>query len=561
MNRIFTKPLMLLFFIGLISSISEPIFAQNEKVNHNKFIYSNLIKNKIRPANYIGTNENGENIFHSYRYNYVFIPFFSFAIFKDHLKIYNKDFEYVKDISTDIPKKSIPFSGRNRNSITTHDIYNKYVINFKSGTYLFYADKNFLRSSKIDINKLTMNAPVNLFKFKSGFDNKRTSGISWKLSADSTKVLIFHKVNSNNKNELSYHFYLFNEKLELLYDKKVKIGNSENKTNLIDAMVTNKGDILLSSKIEKLLDKKKKNSNKESVLGGVFIHLINKDTDALMDLELEPSNIAFTKFCVDENQNPFIFGLKADSYVKNIEDAIFKINLSQDLEIISSLNMKNEIPELGLVENEGLGNLKNEILRDVIIDSKGDQYVILEKTSNFKINVVKRSRDFEGNYTTKSYTENVVDFGDLTIIKYKKNGALIWKKTIYKFWSEYNNFFVPRTNFNANQFLTFENGTKYKAFLVKDNLQIFFNDNSSNINNSPIEIGRSIDGISKNYRTYRVIIKENGDIQKKLIGSSTDPDYSLPNLQTGIELENEIAFASTPGRMSKKVKWCIISKE
>lgn len=635
MNRIFTKPLMLLFFIGLISSISEPIYAQRQKVNHDRFTVTPRKKSKTRPVSFIGKNSDGNYVFQGFRPKYIVLPFVTFSSFTDHFKVYNENFIHKKDYKAGTPKKKFTYSIFNYFAGTSmralEDIGNKLVINTKNGTYLFYVDQlkkgkgDVYNAAKINIDELTSETPKTIFKISLSKNQKRLDGIDAKVSPDRSKIVFFHRVKSKGKKDkvdksLQYKFYVVNENLELLYSKLIKFGKDANYTDVIDIMIGNNGDLLISSKINnedsndysgKSEDNEKKKKNKrqkkreakrEAKRGkdGVTLYLVNDTLDAELDFGIEPSKVFFAKFGLDVNNNPVIFGVKVGAFGDKIEKGIFRVSLNQNLEIVSSTGIdeadketktksaedkdddgdkkkkkkgkkgkkakekeKEEEEEEEEVENGGdysYGDLKSALLHELITDSKGNSYIIAEDFNYYTRTVTTRSTSPQGFTTVSTKTEHIYNFGNLHIIKYNSKGELEWKQKIYKFSTTVTGGAIPATNFSMNEFSQSSGLKKYKAFLIKDQLQIFYNGDLRNPENEPIFKEYTFKN-RKNACTFRVKIDERGNIEKDAVGSRKIKGFSLPLINTGIELEDEIIFVIAQGFTFKKLKYCRISKE
>ncbi len=586
MNPIYNKLLSIIIFIFVSLAIISKSNGQGNTLKHNEFTYTEWVKSKKRPLIFLGENSSNEKIFQSYQLTPIPFPILTLTSFSFYLKVYDKNMDYQVDLrSNNIEKKYARFKQATLDKPIVQDKLKTSIIKTKKGNYITAVSKNKKKRGKIysllkvNIENKTLENFTSLFELDNDNKEKRLSAINYISSPDTSKLLFFYKVKPSNSksNSLFYKFLLFDDNFNLIFSKNISFGINSAYTNLVDANLTNAGNILVSIRIDnefkngflnksnedERVFKSKTRERKEAKLetkrgkDGVTIHFINKESDGIIDFGLNSTEVFMAKFCNVENQNPIIFGLREGNFGENIEEAFFKIELSQDLEVLTSIGLENDEKIYEEDKKDGVGDLPSIIFQEILVDNEGNQYLILEDFSDIDQEVYKYTRDIL--LAEKNFNSNVYHHGNLTILKFKRKGGLIWKKVIYKYSGEQGYYLEPINPFEYCQFIFNRYNPKYKAFIIDNKLQIFFNDDARHNINSPIMENYKL-GITKSFGTFRVKINEKGEIIKDLIGSYENNNYELPMLRTGIELKDGFAFACSHWGQHKKVKWCLISK-
>ncbi|MBI1305192.1 MAG: hypothetical protein GC181_01105 [Bacteroidetes bacterium] len=261
---------------------------------------------------------------------------------------------------------------------------------------------------------------------------KSIGSISFVLSEDLTKILLFREPPAHRFEKEKMEVALFNTELEEIYEKKMSFPYKYESIYINDVKVSNEGQVLITTEWQQSSGLKKSKNTGEAVNK---IFTINEESDELEEIEIAQEGYAFSSMegYILNDQDKMIFtGFYRDSKsVKRNNDkykganGVYYIVLNlETLEVekrnydqlndqrmskILSANTSEKRGEKLAKKGYGLGNFK---IRSLFVDSSGSVVITLEKSY-----IIENCRtNSQTGITTCTYT-----YYDMELVEFRLN--------------------------------------------------------------------------------------------------------------------------------------------
>ncbi len=392
------------------------------------------------------------------------------------------------DVNTLRLKKAINIDLKYRKKLRVfHDVFKVndkfYLITsfFNSGK-----DKNYLFAQKLD-KLFEPDEDLILIGEIDSRNEIQIGDFEIQHSRDSSKVMIYQDIPTKRSESQQAKVSIYNDNLELLWDRKIKLPYESKLFNNIKFEVDNKGNAYLLGKrfFEKEKDVVKKRPNFEYILEAytekgdkVDRYQLNDKLKLITDMTFEVNNkneIICTGFYTNKTNAVGAFGysesiqgivyFKVDNNEKLVEEKTFT---KFDLDFIT-LNATERAKRVAQRRNsDNLASndpaLYSYDFRDVILRSDGGVVIIAEQ---FFVEEVNRSvNNFNQGFSNQTFSNsNIYNYNEVIIVNIRPDGSIQWANSVPKYQSSITE--------NGRRFLSFANAN------IGDKIYLIFNEERS----------------------------------------------------------------------------------
>ncbi|MBL0146756.1 MAG: hypothetical protein IPP48_14540 [Chitinophagaceae bacterium] len=491
--------LMVLFFAVCFYS---NLHAQTFDV---KWGEQNSIKNDFDDAIPI---DNGKMIVHKTIFK---AGFMSAKPPKNFLTIVDKDMEPIVEYELEVEEKNAYMKGFEKYGKNIYFLYNAYDKETK--TTSFYA-------LKIDPKNAQPTSKIILGTYES--DNRDDQAeVSYKLSSDSSKVLIFVEGPERKKENKKFYIGVFDTDLKKIWNKEIELPILEKFVSLYDEDITNDGKVYVAIKhYDKEVTRQTVREDGNKVPSYVYKLLAYSSTNSTgkeINFNLNNNFIQGTKLIYDKNNTITVAGLYKRKHNGNL-NGVFYATID---------------PITNEVKNPKMADFDAEILRLVDKDNFGtDKDSDPGLYSNFRINFILNRNNGSVDLVSEFYELRIVTtydqkygsrttyyykYGDIVNTNIDKTGKATFTR-------------IPKNQkfVNSNIFLG------YYAFVYNDKLILLYNDDKDNVDR---DLEKKPDDVMKFKKSVFVAatINTKGSLSRQAIFSNDDEDYiTIPRNTTRV---------------------------
>jgi len=434
------------------------------------------------------------------------------TVYKPSLMLVDKDMETLKEVDIEVEEgKNAIYKGFEKYGKNIFFVYNAYDKSDK--TTSVYA-------LKVNENTLATSARITLGTYQS--DNRGDQAESvYKLSSDSSKVLLFVEGPERRKENKKYYVGVFDTDLKKLWSRDIELPILEKYIAIYDEDVTNDGKVFVAIKhYDKEVTRQTVREDGDKVPSYVYKLLVyskesEKEKEILFDLN--KNFIEGTKLIYDKNGTVTAAGLYKKKHNGNITGAFFA-NFDANSSEVKNPKMV-EFPQdmIRLVDKDNFGSDKesdpglysNFKIRHIMARSNGSVDLISEY---YRLVITTTTSPRGGTTTYYNYT-----YGDIVNTNIDKTGKASFTR-------------IPKNQkyTNSSVFLG------YYPLVYKDKLVLLYNDDKDNVDR---DLEKKPDDVMKFKRSVFVAatIDAKGDLTRQVIYSNDDENYiTIPTNTTRI---------------------------
>ena len=290
-----------------------------------------------------------------------------------------------------------------------------------------------------EINKKTGKMTGKVQKIGTERIEKKSSivDLDYRISRDSSKLGVFLNdftfglFNSKKLNEdfAKVTLKVFNDNLEELWSRKIKLPYNKDRVNVLKFDVDNNGDIYILTKYREENWRAKKRADKPWFSYKMLAYRQSGEAVDIYDVALKNEYISDITFDIDNRNNLVCSGFFSDNFRGSLAGTFIQTIDAKTKSITRQDTKKFDTSELSLFMNERRAKKGKEIssnfdLEDFVLRSDGGAVLIGE---SFYISTYT-SRDVSGVVTR---TE-IYNYGPLIIVNVNPDGKIEWVSKIVK---------------------------------------------------------------------------------------------------------------------------------
>jgi hypothetical protein len=446
---------------------------------------------------------------------------------KNFLNIVDKNMETLVEYELEVEEKNAYMKGFEKYGNNIFFIYNAYDKETK--TTSIYA-------LKIDPKTAQPNSKIVMGTYQSD-SREDQADLTYKLSADSTKVLFFVEGPERRKENKKYYIGVFNTDLKKIWNKEVELPILEKFVSIYDQDITNDGKVYVAIKhYDKEVTRQtvREDGNKvPSYVYKLLAYSSDKKEGKEINFNLNNNFIQGTKLIYDKNNAITVAGLYKRKHNGNL-NGVFYAAIDPASNTVTNPKMVDFDAEIiRLIDKDNFGSDK---------DSDPGLY------SNFRINYILNRNNGSVDLISEYYELRIIttyskygsrtdyhyQYGDIVNTNIDKNGKATFTR-------------IPKNQkfVNSNIFLG------YSAFAYKDKLVLLFNDDKDNVDR---DLEKKPDDVMKFKQSVFVAatIDAKGGLSRQAIFSNDDEDYiTLPRRTTRVN-ENKFLITADLLKLFKK---------
>jgi hypothetical protein len=363
---------------------------------------------------------------------------------------------------------------------------------------------------------------------------------SYKMSTDSSKILLFVEGPERKKENKKFYVGVFDTDLKKVWAKEIELPILEKFVSIYDKDVTDDGKVFVAIKhYDKEVKRETVKENGEKIPSYVYKLLVYANGNAKekeITFNVNNNFIQGTKLAYNKNGTITVAGLYKQKYngrANGVFYAIFDANTS---EVKNPKMVPFDAELIKLIHNDGFGAVKET---DPGLSASFRINQIMPRT-NGSVDLISEYYDRTVTFITDRYgtrTRYEYQYGDIVNTNIDKNGKAVFTRI-----PKNQRFFAE---FDFNLFLG------YYPFMYKDNLVLLFNDDKDNVDR---DLEKKPDGISnfKSSVLAAATIDAKGGLKRQAIFSNDDEDYiALPRRFTRVS-ENSFLISADLLKMFKK---------
>lgn len=418
------------------------------------------------------------------------------------LMLVNENTETLKENELAIDDKNAVLKGFEKYGKNVFFLYSAY--DKESKTTTAYA-------LKIDEKTLAASSKITLGTYES--DNKGDQAeVTYKLSEDSSKVLLFVEGPERKKENKKFYVGVFDTDLKKVWAKEIELPILEKFVSIYSIDVTDDGKVFVAIKhFDKEVKRETVRENGEKIPSYVYKLLVYANGTAKeKEITFNTNNnfIQGTKLKYNKNGMVTIAGLYKQKHNGRINGAFYATFDGNTSEVKNPKMVPFDSELIRLVDKDGFGNKKekdpglsshfsiNQILArpNGSVDLISEYYEVVQVTS-YNANT----------HSTTTYYKYY--FGDIVNTNIDKDGKAIFTR-------------VPKNQKFINTTLFMG----YYPFIYKDKLVLLFNDDKDNIDR---DLEKKPDDIMKfkNSVLAAATIDAKGGLSRQSVFSNDDEDY------------------------------------
>ena len=372
------------------------------------------------------------------------------------------------------------------------------------------------------------------------YDAKKESeqtDISYQLSKDSSRVLMFGVAPYDKKETEKYSMTVFDYDMKKIWSNVVELPYKDKYVDILSQLVTNDGrvGIIIKHYDRETLDEWVRVKGEKVPSYSIKLLLYSSETPKPSEFIVNPGKFIHSIDLAEETVDDItMFGLFTSKAEGNV-DGFFTVNLNKNTKKVSKASL-NSFPQalLELIGNDkqgsdskrdpGLGGYFS--FKQLITRENGDKDYLLELS--YLVNTVNKYGQVIG---TTHYYGNIID------INIKENGIIAITR-------------IPKLQVSAR-------GTSYLGFEAlpyKDKLLIFYNDDIDNIEKDinkkpePLKFGR------ENANFVMATISPDGHINRKVLIDKTQTKFTVATRSSFRIGQRKIALYSMKGGLLSATK-------
>jgi len=535
--------------------------------------WSDQYKSKTRPSEYIGTDKYGNHIYHAYRPTVIPLLFYTRVVMKEYIRVYDDNMNFVEDIRLeDLPS----LKGSNW---SMHKLIPRQFTEFNGKHYVITqnakgkkrAGYNLLMR-EIDIENRSIGNSHKVFSFGNG--GRISGSIKYSFSPDKKKVLFYYFVSGKKKSKAKIQYYLVDENLDVVDKGSIRFDKSLSETHMESMIVDNSGKFVFLASYKKsrkeLRRERKKRGRKEqndgkAMQSAEYKMYIGPDKKITgVPFKIDERTIGGITLRQSTDSSFVLFGTFAakskDHYSSNLPNYIFTsaVGYSGDIHYVE---MEDEV----VVEQKKMtrrekrkarrarkGDVKLRgyagyvYFRNVIFDHDSNYYLIGEYYNRYTRTESRNpGSGASGLSVTVSVSKTIThhDHGNIEVMKFSRDGKLLWHESVYK-----------DNDYEDHGDVSFSR-TTFKPFINKKNeLHIFFEDNACYMENRKELFDKHH---TQRQGTFLVQLqKESGKVNRHLLGSRFfNRKYYSPKIDMAHQRKDgNVILLGHRGLSGKKVK-------
>lgn len=346
----------------------------------------------------------------------------------------------------------------------------------------------------------------------SGFGKPRLTDFGFRISPDSTKILVYHDTPYEKKSNESFSFKVFNTDLTNLWNKRLELPYDKGSFEINDYVVDNSGDVYMVSGISAEKNTSSQNWKAARRKRYVLISYSWRENKVKeFDVNLKDKWIMSLTTGVDPNNNLVIGGFYSnDQYFTVAGTFVFRIDgdsktiKNKGLMPFSEAFLKQFMSEKRVEKGRELPDFYFD---HFVLEEDGSALIVAEQYY-----VSERvTTDFATGRTIITYVYN---YDDIIVVKMNREGVMEWAQKIAKDQSTSN-------DKGAH--------SSYALAEVGDKLHFIFNDHPDNVallKENPGADLRSYTNLKKSVAT-QATIDIDGFITREVLVESKDGDTIL----------------------------------
>lgn len=396
----------------------------------------------------------------------------------------------------------------------------------------------------LDMESLSLNddiKKISTLKLKS-VTGTFPSSITFKYSNDDSKILAYYQIPNQKSDKVSYGLIVYDEDLTKIYSKRIRLPYSDERYELSDFFVSNKGDIHLLGKVFK---EEKYKTRKEKP---DYYHLVTSYVDEGASLlkcpiKIEGKKLNDLQMVIDENEELVCGGLYSNSDSFRV-DGSFRLKLNHVTSEISevvyhefdegfitqTVKEQRKQPQQGKA-TKGRGysgksktprksNYYSYFISDVLFYDDGSTAIVAEQY----FEVVTSSRNSQGDVDHNiRYYHN-----DIIVVKMSKGGETLWVQKIRKRQESLGYHYALHSSYCLSRY--------------EGKLHFIYNDHPDNLNNTE-DSGLKRYVLNKECEVVLASITSDGSISKEvLFDKEAAGVFILPFLGEQTESKETLLF-------------------
>lgn len=355
---------------------------------------------------------------------------------------------------------------------------------------------------------------------------------NYKLSNDSSEVIVYHRVLTNDEESSIYRYYIFNNELNIVRSREIVLPYNFSLFYIKGYVVDNNGGIhfLMKYKMERKSNSKKKEYDN-------YFSILSYYDDTTNDNEFKLSKngkfIKKIKMNINESNELVIAGFYSDAE-KNRQNGFFYYTFVVDQNVVLQDNyhpfdqkfLQENSVEYSVKKTEenpdGIGHkLYNFEIDKIVFKKDGGTFIMGEQRYYIK-STDTQSKNAAGRYDV-SY---MYFYRNIIAINIDKDGNLAWMETIAK---------KQESQSNSRGL------SSYTPIFIGSNSYFIYNDNPENIE-IPLGNNKYSSGSLKNFEIVVVEIDKDGKKKKSNL-FSTDGEVVLTRPENCKQIsENEVVI-------------------
>jgi hypothetical protein len=352
--------------------------------------------------------------------------------------------------------------------------------------------------------------------------NKQNSGLDFKLSADSSRLLISQQFDSKKKEKATiYYAVVETNGHEVLQEGKYKLPYLDDNLSIESALLDNDGNTYFFTQV---WEEREKGMKKWEVTFSPHLIIIDKEGDLVIDKELIYNGLSLTSVNAKINEDNELF-IAAIGLVQNKKKYILngfffgtynfkedQFNNTQKISFDKKLLIKfgKKIGKDGELKGNYVYHLK------LFLDEEnGGGYIIAENSYSYY------SSSSTGSSDHLHFVRN-----ELIVVKFDNENTVEWTQLIPK--KQETSVTVQRAAFGLVNYIPkalIELGTKYSsylAFIKNGTLYVLYNDHEKNFTVRNMVDIKNMPSYNKARATIVTVNPEDGKWKKKYLFSGKD---------------------------------------
>jgi hypothetical protein len=444
--------------------------------------------------------------------------------------------ETIKESEIEVEEGRSTIKGFEKYGNNIFFIYNAY--NSDDKTTSVYA-------LKIDEKTLAVSGKITLGTYQS--DNRGDQAdATYKLSSDSTKILLFVEGPERKKENKRFYIGVFDTNLKKIWNKEIDLPILEKFVSIYDEDITDDGKVFVAIKhYDKEVTRQTVREDGDKVPSYIYKLLVYSKEAATpkeITFDLNKNFIEGTKLIYDKNGAVTAAGLYKRKHNGNINGAFYATFDSNSSEVKNPKMVAFPEDLIRLVDKDKFGSDKesdpglysNFRIRHIMARSNGSVDLVSEYYK-LTVNTVYNP----STHTTTTYYN--YKYGDIVNTNIDKDGKATFTR-------------IPKNQkyTNANIFLG------YYPFVYKDKLVLLFNDDKDNVDR---DLEKAPDDVMNFKRSVFVAatVDAKGNLSRQAIYSNDDEDYiTLPRNTTRISENNFLITSDLIKTFKKRTRFGVM---